>query len=144
MVRSTKHPGVVELRPRLLFGDDKAKLEQAINAIITGHAAVFFCPHEPWDIVGAKYQAWDQVEANTWAVPATATADDVINDAAYPHGWTIYAATKPVDQGESRHGTKDNIGELGELVDSGSIVALLATDPDGSPWIAAVTPGEQG
>src|SRR5688572_21796949 len=87
MIRSTKHPAVVELTPGSWFGHDNEKLARMINAFITTHPRVFFCPHEEWG-PGARYQTWDMVEPGAWLVPPTATADDVMHDPEYPVGWT--------------------------------------------------------
>jgi len=132
MIRSTNHPGVVELLPRSFFGrsEDREKLERMINALIVTHSRVFYCPHEEWE-GEARYKTWDMVEPGIFLVPPTATADDIMNDPEHPVGWTIYAASKPLTEVQDRN-------DLGSLIDDRRIAALVQTDPDGNPWLAAV------
>ena len=95
---------------------------------------MFFYPQEPLEGEGAKYREWNFVEANTWVVPATATANDIMEDRAYPHGWTLYAAANPLTEREwsqSASGT----AAVGILVDAQRVNVLVVSDPDGMPWL---------
>jgi hypothetical protein len=138
MIRSTEHPSIVELRPSFWFGRrDDTKLERMINTFISAHDNVFFHPHEEWG-TGAKYQAWELVEPGSWLVPATATADDVLNDPGDPVGWTLYTALKPVDQSDWSELS------LETLVAARRVTAIVVSDPDGSPQFVGLASVESG
>ena len=135
MIRQTEHAAVVELRPSL-FGRGYDRLTQLINVIIKAHPNLFFCPHEFYEGDEPRYQMWVRVEAGTWAVPSTATADDLMNDPENPYGWTLYAATEPLSETESTS------ADFGSLVASGRVTTFVFSDPDGSPLLVGVTPDE--
>jgi len=137
MIHSTDHPRVVELLPKR-FSVDGERIKRMINAVITGHPKVFFYPHEPLEGEGAKYRAWDHVEVNTWSVPPTATADDVMCDRAYPHGWTVYAASNPLSASEWPHESAAGIAMVGSLVEAGHVNTIVVIDPDGLPWLVGL------
>ena len=140
MIRSTKSPEVVELRPKgILAGaaNQGTRLEQLITAFLSSYPQVFYCPHEPDEgrRSGATFRQWTQVETNTWLIPRATTANEVMHDPAYPRGWTIYCGPTPLSESGWQHDTTDRVALLAELIRTQSVVAIVVSDPDGTPWL---------
>jgi len=140
MIRSTEYSTAIELRPRGILSDHGARLERLINTFIATYPKVFYCPHEPdeGERSGAKYRQWAQVEANTWMMPPAATANDVMYDPAYPHGWTIYSGPAPLSESDWQYGTADRVALLAALIKNQSVAAIVVSDPDGTPWLVGL------
>jgi len=139
MIRPTKLPPVIELRPKGIFSEHRTKLERLIRVLLDSCTRMFYCPHEPDE--GARseatYRRWEQVEINTWEVPSGASADEVMHDPAYPHGWTIYSGPAPLGE-RMRHGLGDVGPLLAELIRSQAIAVVVVSDPDGTPWLVGL------
>jgi hypothetical protein len=138
MIRPTKHPAVVELRPK--GSDHRIRLERMITILLASSMRMFYCPHEPDEGARsrARYRQWAQVEVNTWEIPQGASADEVMHDLAYPHGWTMYSGPVPLSENGWQHGIADRVSLLAELIRSQAIVVVVVSDPDGTPWLVGL------
>jgi hypothetical protein len=147
-IRATTSPLVIELRPKgILSGlaDSETKFERLIAAFLDTSQKLFYCPHEPDEAgrPGARYRRWPKVEANTWMIPRGIPADEVMHDPAYPHGWTIYSGSATLSESDWQRRSSDMVALLDELVRTQRVVAILVSDPDGTPWLIGLddTPG---
>jgi hypothetical protein len=140
MIRPTKHPTVVELRPKGIFSDHGTRLERLIDVLLASYPRMFYCPHEPdeGERSGARYRQWAQVEANTWEIPRGATANEVMHDPAYLHGWTIYSGPAPLSESDWQRGVADRVVLLAELIRIQTVVVVVVSDPDGTPWLVGL------
>jgi hypothetical protein len=142
-IRTTKSPLVVEFRPKGIlsrFASHRAKLERLIAAFLASYPKVFYCPHEPDEAERseARHRQWTQVAANTWMIPRGTTADEVMYDPSYPHGWTMYSGPVPLSERGWQHRTSDRVALLDELIRTQSVVAVVVLDPDGTPWLVGL------